>query len=79
MEIVAEKPANQYTLKDPPDLRSKFLLELERREEAKLAKEQQILYERELEQIKVSYNKMLCYFKNYILDGFKLFAEFRKG
>lgn len=34
-EVEPEKVINKYTLKDPPDLRSKFLLEVERRDLAK--------------------------------------------
>lgn len=30
-EVIVEKPKNKYALKDPPDMRSAFLLEVERR------------------------------------------------
>lgn len=39
--MVEEKPPNKFTLKDPPDLRSQFLVELNRRDLAKLAADQQ--------------------------------------
>lgn len=53
-EVVEVKASNKYSLKDPPNLQSKFLLEVEQRKVAKEDAKLKLIADEKLAEIKVN-------------------------